>query len=141
LRKRIDEFHVAEPLLQRVGDDRILVELPGLKEADREEAKRRIEKTAFLEFRLVHPDNADLVSQSLSDPRFTPPPGYQKMTVKENEGERPTTYFVKIRPEMTGKYVKRAYVQYDQMTGAPQVGIEFNPDGAKIFERVTTANV
>jgi len=74
LRKRIDQFHVAEPLLQRVGEDRILVELPGLKEADREEARRRIEKTAFLEFRLVHPDNATLVSQSVSDPRFTVPP-------------------------------------------------------------------
>ena len=141
LRKRIDEFHVAEPLLQRVGDDRILVELPGLKEADREEARRRIEKTAFLEFRLVHPDNAELVSQSLSDPRFTAPPGYQKMTVKENEGERASTYFVKIRPEMTGKYVRRAYIQYDQMTGAPQVGIEFDDEGARIFERITSANV
>ena len=141
LRKRIDEFHVAEPLLQRVGEDRILVELPGLKEADREEARRRIEKTAFLEFRLVHPDNATLVSESLSDPRFTAPPGYQKMSVKENEGERPSTYFVKIRPEMTGKYVRRAFVQYDPMTGAPQVGIEFDDEGAKMFERLTSANV
>ncbi|MGO9526965.1 MAG: protein translocase subunit SecD [Verrucomicrobiia bacterium] len=143
LRKRIDEFHVAEPLLQRVGDDRILVELPGLKEADREEARRRIEKTAFLEFRLAHPDNAELVSQSLSDPRFTVPPGYQKMTMKEEEGGREitSTCFVKVRPEMTGRYVRRASVQYDQMTGAPQVGIEFDAEGAKIFERITTANV
>jgi SecD/SecF fusion protein len=143
LRKRIDEFHVAEPLLQRVGEDRILVELPGLKEADREEARRRIEKTAFLEFRLVHPDNATLVSQSLSDPRFAAPPGYQKMTLTESEGGRQTTstFFVKKRAEMTGKYVKRASVQYDQMTGAPQVGIEFDDEGAKTFERITTANV
>ena len=143
LRKRIDQFHVAEPLLQRVGEDRILVELPGLKEADREEARRRIEKTAFLEFRLVHPDNAPLVSQSVSDPRFTVPPGYQKMTIKEHEGGREitSTFFVKKRPEMTGKYVRRAYAQYDQMTGAPQVGMEFDDEGAKIFERITTANV
>ncbi len=119
LRKRIDQFGVAEPLLQRVGEDRILVELPGLKETDREEAKRRIEKTAFLEFRLVHPDNATLVSQSLSDPRFTVPPGYQKMTIKENEEGREitNTFFVKVRPEMTGKYVRRAYVQYDHDDG------------------------
>ena len=65
LRKRIDTLGVSEPVLQRVGEDRILVQLPGLKEADREEARRRIEKTAFLEFRLVHPDNAALVSQSV----------------------------------------------------------------------------
>jgi len=143
LRKRIDQFHVAEPLLQRVGEDRILVELPGLKEADREEARRRIEKTAFLEFRLVHADNAALVSQSLTDPRFSVPPGYQKMTLKEGEGgrESTSTYFVKVRPEMTGKYVRRAFVQYDTMTGAPQVGIEFDDEGARVFERITTANV
>src|SRR5947207_15483799 len=53
LRKRLDEFHVAEPVLQAVGNDRILVQLPGLKEEDRQEARKRIEKTAYLEFRLV----------------------------------------------------------------------------------------
>jgi SecD/SecF fusion protein len=141
LRKRIDQFHVAEPVLQRVGDDRILVQLPGLKEDDRQEARRRIEKTAFLEFRLVHADNAALVSQATSDPRFSIPPGYQKMTLKEEGRETPSTYFVKVRPEMTGKYVRRAYVQMEPLTGAPQVGIEFDGEGARIFERVTAANV
>ncbi|HUJ71640.1 MAG TPA: protein translocase subunit SecD [Verrucomicrobiae bacterium] len=143
LRKRIDEFHVAEPILQRVGEDRILVQLPGMKEEDREEARRRIEKTAFLEFRLVHPDNAALVQQSLSDPRFSVPPGYVKMVVREKEqGEEAAgTYFVKIRPEMTGRYVKRAQVDPDPVTGALQVAIEFDPEGAKIFGRVTSANV
>ncbi|HTS18688.1 MAG TPA: protein translocase subunit SecD [Verrucomicrobiae bacterium] len=143
LRKRIDQLGVSEPILQRVGEDRILVELPGLKEADREEARRRIEKTAFLEFRLVHADNAELVAAAASDPRFVPPPGYQKMVEKETENGREVSniYFVKIRPEMTGKYVKRAYVQYDAMTGAPQVGMEFDAEGAKIFERITSANV
>jgi SecD/SecF fusion protein len=143
LRKRIDEFHVAEPILQRVGEDRILVQLPGLKEEDRLEARRRIEKTAFLEFRLVHPDNVALVQQSLADPRFSVPPGYQKMTLREKDEGRELagTYFVKIRPEMTGKYVKRARVDPDPVTGALQVHIEFDSDGAKIFGRVTTANV
>jgi len=143
LRKRIDQLGVAEPVLQKVGDDRILVQLPGLKEDDRLEARRRIEKTAFLEFRLVHPDNASLVSQMQTDPGFSAPPGYQKMTQKENDGTREvtSTYFVKIRAEMTGKYVKRAFVQMDPMTGAPEVGIEFDDEGAKIFGRVTSANV
>jgi len=138
LRKRIDQFHVAEPLLQRVGEDRILVELPGLKEADREEARLRIEKTAFLEFRLVHAENATLMNQSLTDPRFTPPPGYQKMTLKE-EGRETHTYFVKIRPEMTGRYIKRAYVSYDNV-GQPQIAMAFTDEGARAFARVCAAN-
>jgi preprotein translocase subunit SecD len=44
LRKRIDEFHVAEPVLQRVGEDRILVQLPGLKEADRKRRAAELRK-------------------------------------------------------------------------------------------------
>jgi preprotein translocase subunit SecD len=51
LRKRIDEFGVSEPLIQKVGNDQIVVELPGL--TDPERAKRVVESQAFLEFRLT----------------------------------------------------------------------------------------
>ena len=51
IRTRIDEFGVAEPLVQKVGDDRIIVELPGIR--DEERARQVIERTAFLELRLV----------------------------------------------------------------------------------------
>ena len=51
LRNRIDQFGVAEPLVQKVGDDRIIVELPGMDDPDR--AKAIIEKQAFLEWKLV----------------------------------------------------------------------------------------
>src|SRR5690606_41061888 len=50
IRTRIDEFGVAEPLIQKVGDDRIIVELPGIREEGR--AKEIIQRTAFLEWRL-----------------------------------------------------------------------------------------
>jgi preprotein translocase subunit SecD len=53
LRNRIDQFGVAEPLVQKVGSDRIIVELPG--EADEERAKGVIAKSAFLEWKLVKP--------------------------------------------------------------------------------------
>ncbi|MGH7593424.1 MAG: protein translocase subunit SecD [Gemmatimonadales bacterium] len=51
LRKRIDEFGVSEPLIQKVGNDQIVVELPGLTEPER--AKKVVESQAFLEFRLT----------------------------------------------------------------------------------------
>jgi preprotein translocase subunit SecD len=57
LRNRIDQFGVAEPLVQKVGDDRIIVELPGIEDEDR--AKAVIEQQAFLEWQLVRP-SADL---------------------------------------------------------------------------------
>lgn len=53
LRNRIDQFGVAEPLVQKVGDDRIIVELPGIR--DQERAKNIIEQSAFLEWQLVRP--------------------------------------------------------------------------------------
>jgi preprotein translocase subunit SecD len=53
LRNRIDQFGVAEPLIQKVGDDRIIVELPGI--SDEERAKNIIRQSAFLEWKLVRP--------------------------------------------------------------------------------------
>lgn len=142
IRKRVDKFGVAEPLIQPVGGDRILVQMPGLEEKFRQDARKTIERTAFLEFRLVHPQNGDLLAQEASDPRFVPPVGYQKMIVKETRDGRPVerVYYVKIRPELTGKYVQRAYVVPDEL-GRPYVALNFDSEGAKIFGRVTSANV
>lgn len=59
IRNRMDQFGVAEPLIQKVGDDRIVVQLPGVRDEAR--AKAIIERTAFLEFKLVK-DPRDFVS-------------------------------------------------------------------------------
>src|SRR5258708_371805 len=60
IEKRVNRFGVAEPIIQQVGDDRILVQIPGLKEDDRQEARRTIQQAAYLEFLLVHQDNDKL---------------------------------------------------------------------------------
>ena len=56
MRKRIDEFGVAEPLIQKVGDERIVVELPGISDPDR--AKAVVQRTAALEFRITDETSA-----------------------------------------------------------------------------------
>lgn len=142
IRRRVDKFGVAEPLIQPVGNDRILVQLPGLAEDKRQEARRTIERTAYLEFRLVHEKNEELVAQAATDPRFVPPVGYVKLVHKDTREGRPREhiYFVKVKPELTGKSVQRAYVQYDEV-GRPYVALNFDAEGAKIFARVTTAHV
>jgi preprotein translocase subunit SecD len=56
LRKRIDEFGVSEPVIQKVGEERIVVELPGIKEPAR--AKAIVQRSAFLEFRITDETNA-----------------------------------------------------------------------------------
>src|SRR5436190_7685616 len=65
LRKRVDKFGVAEPLIQPQGSDRILVQLPGLSAADQESAKIQLKRAAYLTFRMVHPDSQKLIEQGV----------------------------------------------------------------------------
>lgn len=62
LRRRVDRFGVSEPVIAPAGGGRILVQLPGLSEADKQQAKAQIQKAAFLEFRMVHPDSEGQIS-------------------------------------------------------------------------------
>jgi protein-export membrane protein SecD len=55
IRTRIDELGVAEPVIQKVGDDRIIVELPGAREEDQRRAREVLQRTAFLQFQIVRP--------------------------------------------------------------------------------------
>lgn len=55
IRTRVDELGVAEPTIQKVGDERIIIELPGATEADQQRAKDVIQRSAHLEFRIVRP--------------------------------------------------------------------------------------
>jgi protein-export membrane protein SecD len=55
IRTRIDELGVAEPIIQKVGDDRIILEMPGAREEDQRRAREVIQRTAFLQFQIVRP--------------------------------------------------------------------------------------
>ncbi len=66
LRKRVDGMGVNEPVIYKGKDHSIVIQLPGADAKQRENAERSIESAAFLEFRLVHKDNANLVSRLLS---------------------------------------------------------------------------
>jgi len=76
LRKRVDKLGVAEPIIQPEGDDRILVQLPGLSDEDKDRARTNLNKAAYLELRMVHPDSAKLLADGLSEP------GYEVLRLK-----------------------------------------------------------
>ena len=63
MRKRVDRFGVAEPLIQPKGNNRILVQLPGLSAAEQQTAEETIKRAAFLEFKLVHDQSDELIKQ------------------------------------------------------------------------------
>jgi SecD/SecF fusion protein len=141
--RRVNQFGVSEPIIQRIGNDRILVQLPGLAERDRQSARKQIERTAYLEFRIVHANNEELQAQAATDTRFLPPIGYTNMVhVTTRDGQTVTEHlFVKLRAErnLTGKYVERAYVAADDI-GRPNIALNFNKEGAVIFAQVAAAN-
>jgi SecD/SecF fusion protein len=141
LRKRVDKFGVAEPILQPQGENRILIQLPGLSEADINNARETIEKAAFLEFRLVHPQSDELLSQGLGVP------GYEKLVEIRSdpktgqESAKPMLVKRGAEKGLTGKYVTRAIPTRDQMSGSPEIRLEFNAQGAEMFGDITRAHV
>ena len=144
LRKRVDKLGVAEPIIQPVGSQQILIQLPGLSEAVKESARRQIQKAAFLEFRMVHENSAELLAQGIVDP------GYEVLSeqrTKLDGTKEIERYLVSKTPAigvigtnriaLTGKYIKRAMVSRDPNTNEPEIDFELNSEGAEIFAQIT----
>ena len=138
IRNRIDQFGVAEPVVQRQGERRIIIQLPGIKDPDR--AIQLIGKTAQLEFKLV--DESMSPEQAL---REGLPEGdevlYQRIVDKETGRTRQIPFLVKRRAAITGQYLRDARVEIETRFNRPYVSLTFNDQGAKIFDRVTGENV
>ena len=76
LRRRVDSFGVAEPVIQPAGGNRILIQLPGLSQEAKESAKKQIQKAAYLEFRMVKEDSSTYVNEKTGEILQPIPPGY-----------------------------------------------------------------
>ncbi|HNQ88478.1 MAG TPA: protein translocase subunit SecD [Verrucomicrobiota bacterium] len=140
LRKRVDRFGVAEPLLQPQGENRILIQLPGLSEAAKDSAKNTLQKAAFLEFRIVHPDSDELLRQEIIEPGYE----VKVQRPRRNRAEAgPVSYLVRKVPEqgLTGKYVQRSGVYPDPVTGSLKITLNFNSEGASKFADITREHV
>ncbi|BAP41276.1 protein translocase subunit SecD [Pseudomonas sp. 21LCFQ02] len=122
VRNRVNELGVAEPLVQRQGANRIVVELPGVQ--DTAEAKRILGKTANLEFRLgAGPDDSKATTEMF----------------EFREGGRPAAA-VERALIITGDQVTDAQASYDEH-GRPQVNINLDGHGGELMSRATRSNV
>ena len=138
LRSRVDAFGVAEPTLQPVGDDRILIQLPGLSEVDHANARATLTRPAFLEFRMVHENSEQLLLQNAIVP------GYEVLYERtEDETEQGRPFLVRKKPEqgLTGAHLDRASVSEDPMTGQLKINFQMTSEGASLFANVTRQNV
>lgn len=137
LRKRVDAFGVAEPVIQPEGNNRISIQLPGLSKAQMDDVKKTIEKIALLEFSLVHEDSVNLIKQGIT------PPGYQIMTIQRtlpNGSKGPVEqYLVKKKADMVGG-ISAAWVDRDNF-GRPQIEFRLDSEHSDKFAEITKANV
>jgi preprotein translocase subunit SecD len=138
IRNRIDQFGVSEPEIRPQKDNRILVQLPGVKDPKR--AIALIGKTALLEFKLV--DDEHSIEEAL---KGNIPPGeeilYQIAIDPKTGQQRKVPYLLKKRTVLTGEYLTDARVQIDQRYNEPYVSLSFDARGARVFEQITGQNI
>ncbi len=154
IRNRVDQFGVAEPSIQKQGTDELVVELPGIKDPAR--AIQIIGKTARLEFKIV--DDESPVAAQLPG---TIIPGEESQVLSQFAGKIPaddeilfgkvtnpdtgsvteSPYLLKKQTLLTGEYLTEARVAIDPRFNEPYVELKFNPEGAKLFDQITAANV
>jgi preprotein translocase subunit SecD len=169
IRNRIDEFGVTEPEIVSQGSDRIVVQLPGVKDISR--AKDLIGRTAKLEFKFVNDEISPAALTEWLDKvkkagieykkgeRFSDyvtainthlvndlPKGFEvafskTMNKNTNEVTNLEPYLVEAGTSLTGEELQEAIVRIDQQQNRPYVSLEFKPNGAKIFENITGANI
>ena len=129
LRNRIDQFGVSEPLIQKQGENLIVIQLPGVKDPQR--AIDLIGKTALLEFKLVDDTNK---LQGAIDGKV--PDGFEMMKDKNDE-----SLLVKKDASLTGSAIADAKVKIGGQYNQPYVAIDFNEQGAKDFAKLTGDNI
>ena len=113
IERRVNAFGVAEPIIQRIGGNKVQVQLPGIK--DVEEAKRLIGRPANLEFHELNPEGT-----------FAP------ALARDSQGNE---------IPLTGRFLKRnSTVVADPQTGLPQVAFEFTNEGGDMFRQITRRN-
>ena len=136
IRRRIDETGVREPTIQRQGDDRIIVQLPGIDDPER--VKDLLGQTAKMSFHLVDIQNS--VEEALAG---RVPPGSMLLPMIEGASGpgNLNAILVKKRVAVSGENLVDAQPSFDGRDNQPVVSFRFNTLGAKKFGKITTDNV
>ncbi len=133
LHNRVNELGVAEPIIQQQGEDRIVVQLPGVQ--DTAKAKDILGRTASLEVRMVEDDQAKLQDAFAGNV----PLGYELLEEPVRKGVS-QKILVKKEVELTGDNINDAQAGFDENGGAA-VHINLDSAGAAIFKQLTRDNI
>ncbi|KGM56015.1 preprotein translocase subunit SecD [Lysobacter daejeonensis GH1-9] len=135
LRNRINSLGVAEPIIQRQGEDRIVVQLPGVQ--DTAQAKRVLGATATLEYRAALEGNAyDAVASGI-----IPPDAKLYYRTEKGPDGKPMPILLSKRVIATGDQLVRATSMFDSQSGSPAVSVTLNSAGGQRMFDFTSNNV
>jgi protein-export membrane protein SecD len=130
IERRVNVFGVSEPIVQvqnsgfsSVGEERLIVDLPGV--TDVAKAIEMIGQTPMLDFRTEN-SNKDQP---------------QEVTVGPDGQVKLDMYAQYVKTDLTGRYLDKAILNFDQTTGEPIVSLQFDTEGAALFEKITSENV
>ena len=129
--RRVNETGTKEPIIQRQGENRIVLQVPGL--SDPEHLKQLLGRTAKMTFHLLD-ENADPVDVQ----RGIAPVGARVLPGDKENGRK---YAIQTRVVLSGDQLVDAHTAYDPQTNEPVVNFRFNNTGARKFGDVTTENV
>src|SRR6266581_4672551 len=138
IRKRVDYFGASEPIISPVGNDRILVQIPGLDTAKIQEARDQLSRVAKLEFRLVYPDSGERL-RAIDAGKEVIPPDYRievyKHQAEGNEKPVEERLLVKKKADLGGDRVSGSNAYYGNEGWTVQ--LKFDSEGAKKFGQIT----
>ncbi len=116
IRNRVDGLGIAEPIIFPEKDNRIVVQLPGVDEKKRDEAARMLKEAAFLEFRMVHEKNQDLINKLFE--KGVAPEGYKIVSLADGGAER--SYLVRDRQAVSDEKMDSEFRTKVALFNAPR---------------------
>jgi SecD/SecF fusion protein len=152
IRKRVDYFGASEPIISPVGNDRILVQIPGLDTAKIQEARDQLSRVAKLEFRLVYRDNGERL-KAIDEGKEVIPPDYRievyklgaegtpmtnefgETVARTKEKPKEERLLVKKKADLDGSRVSGSSAYYGNEGWTVQ--LKFDSEGAKKFGQIT----
>ncbi|MCY3973522.1 MAG: protein translocase subunit SecD [Candidatus Dadabacteria bacterium] len=142
IENRVLDFGLVEPSITKLGSDRIVIQVPGASEGDRDRIVDIIKKTAVLEFKIVRGGgfsreealtNAEVEEESeLAEKELAVHPSY--------EGGNENFFVTEAAAQVTGEHISDARLIFDQF-GGPAVSFSFSSQGAEKFGRLTEENI
>jgi preprotein translocase subunit SecD len=130
IERRVNFFGVSEPLVQVSGKDRLIVELAGIKDVN--QAIQMIGETPFLEFKEPAPNSQQLIDEFNAKKAAGKASQIDEIILNDQ---------LFVTTGLNGQYLRRASLVFDPQTNKPQISLEFNDEGTRLFGEITQRNI